>query len=96
MKSFSLIVPCYNVENYIGEFLRSVFENQYDSFELILVNDGSSDSTGNVIESFFNKKLGGGVLHSSIKMQLLYMYFRLTKAFRQLEIQDCNMYTMNI
>ena len=60
MKSFSLIVPCYNVEKYIKYFLQSVFRNQYEKFELILVNDGSIDTTEKEIGKFFNKNVCGG------------------------------------
>ena len=60
MKSFSLIVPCYNVERYIKDFLQSVFNNQYEKFELILVNDGSIDTTEKEICKFFDKNVRGG------------------------------------
>ena len=61
MKGFSLIVPCYNVENDICRFLHSVFANQYENYELVLVNDGSTDESEVVFSQFFYNKLGGGV-----------------------------------
>lgn len=42
---FSIIVPCFNVERYIGECVRSVLKQSYKNWELILVDDGSSDGT---------------------------------------------------
>lgn len=40
----SIIIPAYNSAAYIGEALESVFEQTYDRFEVIVVNDGSSDT----------------------------------------------------
>lgn len=43
---FSIIIPVYNVENYIEQCLESVVTQEFDSFEVILVDDGSADSSG--------------------------------------------------
>lgn len=45
MPLFSVIVPAYNCGNYIEEAVESVFAQTYRDFELIIVNDGSSDDT---------------------------------------------------
>ena len=41
----SVIVPVYNVENYLGEAIESVLKQTLQQFEIILVNDGSTDSS---------------------------------------------------
>ena len=40
----SIVIPAYNVANYIGDALRSVFVQNFENFEVIVVNDGSSDT----------------------------------------------------
>ena len=39
----SVIMPVYNVENYIGESIQSVINQKYPNFELLIINDGSTD-----------------------------------------------------
>ena len=41
----SLIVPCYNVETYLEQFIASVIAQTYKDLEVILVNDGATDGT---------------------------------------------------
>ena len=45
----SLIIPCYNSEKYIGNCLESVLNQEDTDIELILVNDGSTDNTSEII-----------------------------------------------
>lgn len=42
---FSIIVPVYNVENYLSQCLESILCQSFSNFELILINDGSTDSS---------------------------------------------------
>ena len=50
--SVSLIVPVYNVLAYIEEFLNSVVAQTFEDFEAILVDDGSTDGTGEVLDRY--------------------------------------------
>lgn len=51
----SIVVPCYNKEDYIGILLKSIYAQKWDSIELILVNDGSTDRTRDVIIEYIPK-----------------------------------------
>lgn len=48
----SIIVPVYNVENYIKECIISLLKQDYPDFEVILINDGSEDQSGKICESY--------------------------------------------
>lgn len=51
----SIIIPAYNVAPYIAETLQSVFAQSFTDYELIVVDDGSTDGTERAIESFFDR-----------------------------------------
>lgn len=46
----SIIVPAYNAEKYIGRCLDSILAEQEDTFEVIVINDGSKDNTKKVVQ----------------------------------------------
>ena len=48
----SVIVPCYNLENYIENTIRSVLNSSHHDIELLLINDGSTDNTLNIIKQY--------------------------------------------
>ena len=51
----SVLVPCYNVEKYLVECLDSIVAQSYKNLEIICLNDGSTDSTLDIINSFASK-----------------------------------------
>lgn len=51
----SIIVPVYNVENYLPRCLDSIKEQMYRNFEVILVNDGSSDHSLDILNEYAKK-----------------------------------------
>ena len=52
MHKVSIIVPVYNVEKYLAKCIDSIISQEYDDWELILVNDGSSDSSKAICEEY--------------------------------------------
>jgi Glycosyltransferases involved in cell wall biogenesis len=48
----SMVMPCYNKVKYIGEMFDSILAQEWDNIELILVNDGSTDGTREVITEY--------------------------------------------
>ena len=51
----SVIIPVYNAEKYIGQALASLLKQTYAKFEVICVNDGSTDGTADILEKFAKK-----------------------------------------
>ena len=52
----SVIIPAYNVESYIGDCLLSLIKQTFKDIELIVINDGSTDKTGEIIKLFEKDK----------------------------------------
>lgn len=55
MKKVSIVLPTYNGENYIKDSIQSVLEQSYKNWELIIVNDCSTDSTKEIVENFIKQ-----------------------------------------
>lgn len=79
MDLISVIIPVYNVDSYIEKCINSVLNQSYKNLEIILVDDGSTDKSGEICEKYkydsrvnvFHKKNGGlssarnyGIKHS--------------------------------
>ena len=62
-KLLSAIVAVYNVENYISECITSICNQTYSNIEVILVDDGSTDNSGNICDSFAEKDIRIKVIH---------------------------------
>lgn len=66
MTKFYVIVPVYNVEKYIKNCIESIIQQDYENYHLILVDDGSTDKSGDICDSYgSNEKIT--VLHQKNK-----------------------------
>ena len=85
MPQFSVIIPTYNRAHLVNESIQSVLDQTYSDVEIIVVDDGSTDNTKTVVETFADDRIkyiyqknaergaarNNGVLHSSGK----YVFF---------------------
>ena len=53
----SIVMPAYNAQDYIKQSIQSVINQTYDNWELLVINDGSSDKTVAVVESFKDSRI---------------------------------------
>ena len=55
MIKFSLLVPCYNAEKYIARCLNSLINQEYKDYEIIVLDDGSTDNSYEILKKYKNK-----------------------------------------
>ena len=80
----SVILPAYNVANYLDDCLESIISQTYTNMEIIIVDDGSTDDTARRRMIGFPKM---GVFVLSIDRMVV---------FRRQEIQACTMHRANL
>ncbi len=51
----SIILPVYNAAKYLEKCLKSILDQSFSDFKVILINDGSSDSSDSICETYVNK-----------------------------------------
>ena len=59
----SVIIPVYNVEDYLHYAIESLEKQTYKNFEIILVNDGSTDDSGKLCDKYSEKYSNVRVFH---------------------------------
>lgn len=63
LPSVSIIVPVFNVSEYLGTCLDSILRQTYERFELLLVDDGSTDGSGDICDRYGEKDSRIRVFH---------------------------------
>ena len=53
----SIIIPMYNVQDYIEKCVNSILKQKYDNYEIIIVNDGSTDNSYNMVKSIDSSRI---------------------------------------
>ncbi len=61
--TFSIIVPVYNVEKYLSQCIESILAQTFSDFELLLIDDGSSDGSPRICDHFAQKDARVKVFH---------------------------------
>lgn len=63
----SIVIPIYNVENYLNQCIESILNQTYKNLEIILVDDGSTDNSPRICDSYQSKDKRIKVLHQTNK-----------------------------
>ena len=78
----SIVVPVFNIENEISRCVNSLLNQTYKNIEILLVDDGSTDSSGKICDDYalkdnrvrvFHKKMEGLALH--VINEFVYLYY---------------------
>ena len=64
MPKLSIVVPVYNVEKYLNQCVDSILGQSFTDFELIIVNDGSSDRSGSICDEYAQSDQRVTVIHT--------------------------------
>ena len=64
----NIIIPCFNEEKFIEDVINNVIEYSRFSKKIIVVNDGSTDKTGLVLENLKNKKLIDVLINHNVNL----------------------------
>ncbi len=60
---YSVIIPVYNVEKYIDRCLKSIISHNYDDLEIIVIDNGSTDSSGSICDTYASEYSNISVYH---------------------------------
>ncbi len=61
----SVIIPVYNVEHYLQRCIDSILNQSYKNIEIILINDGSTDGSGDICDEYASKHDSVKVIHNN-------------------------------
>ena len=57
MHKVTVLMPIFNVEKYIGEAIKSILTQSFTDLELLIINDGSTDKTANLVRKYKDKRI---------------------------------------
>ena len=75
----SIIIPAYNAADYLAQTIESVLNQTYSDFELILIDDGSTDRTREIIKDYQCKNATGKCIFLK-KKSVMIPYLRIVLA----------------
>ena len=62
-EKISIVIPVYNTSKYLSKCLDSVINQSYSNIEIVLVNDGSKDNSGDICDLYSSKDKRIKVIH---------------------------------
>lgn len=71
MKLVSVIIPCYNCELYVEDAIRSIMNQTYSNLEILVINDGSSDNTKNILLKLSNEDKRVIYIENEVNLKLI-------------------------
>jgi len=57
MPIFSVIIPVYNIDRYVSVALQSVLNQSFEDYEILIVDDGSTDESINICREFIDPRI---------------------------------------
>ena len=63
MSKISVIMPVYNVEKYLERGIKSILNQTFNDFELILIDDGSTENSALICDMYFKQDNRDKVIH---------------------------------
>lgn len=78
MKKISVIIPVYNAEKTIRRCLESIMSSEYEEYEVVVVDDGSTDNSASILFEYANRDRRVKIINNQIR------------ALRLPEIKDWN------
>ena len=77
MPAISVIMPVYNSEKYLRDAIESVLKQTFTDFELLLIDDGSKDSSGIICDEYASQDSRIRVTHQENTQLLLSLFMAL-------------------
>ena len=85
MLKFKIVVPTYNTEQWISRCLHSISNQTYRNFECIVINDASTDNTGNMIDKAVHGNSNFHIVHNEENVKAL---TNIVNGFKMLNSKD--------
>ena len=63
MPKIGVIIPVYNVEKYLEQCIKSIINQNFEDMEILLIDDGSTDSSGRICDEYKEKDSRIKVIH---------------------------------